>query len=228
MTIVHILAAIDRSLFYRVALFYFGFYPIFMAIIWVILSISYFRRRETTPAGSGDGKPVDDYTPFISVVVPSFAEKATIGRTIEALLALDYPDYEVIVVTDGSPDITPEIVKRYFNHSRIRLLEKKVNEGKAMALNDALPMCRGEIIVMLDADIVATPSLLRDLGKHFVSPRVGAVTGNPRVENRSTHCSGNCRPSSSRRSSPCSGARNGCGDAFSPSRAPWSRFAAPQ
>lgn len=186
MTVVHVLAGIDRSMLYRFALFYFGFYPILMAMIWVILSISYFRRRETTTARPDHRPFVNDYTPFISVVIPSFAEMATIGRTIEALLAVDYPDYEVIVVTDGSPDTTPEIVKSYFHHSRVRLLEKQVNEGKAMALNDALPMCRGEIIVIVDADIVATPSLLRDLVKHFVFPRVGAVTGNPRVENRST------------------------------------------
>ena len=179
--LVHVLSTIDRSLLYRVALFYFGFYPIFMALVWVILSISYYRRREVKPEAAPD-----DYAPFISIVIPSFAEEETIARTIEALLALDYPDYEVIVVTDGSPDVTPEIVQLYFDSPRVRLLEKRVNEGKAMALNDALPLCRGEIIVMVDADIVATPSLLSDLCKHFNSPRVAAVTGNPRVENLSS------------------------------------------
>jgi len=179
--LIQVLAAIDHSPLYRAALFYFGFYPIFMAIIWVVLSIVYFRRREKV-----QDTPADDYTPFVSVIVPAFAEKETIARTMEALLAVDYPDYEIIVVTDGSPDHTAEIVQGYFHRSRVRLLEKRVNEGKAMAVNDALPLCRGEIIVVLDADVIATPSLLRELSKHFISPRVGAVTGNPRVENRST------------------------------------------
>jgi biofilm PGA synthesis N-glycosyltransferase PgaC len=177
----HILAAIDHSLAYRVALVYFGFYPIFMAIIWVVLSVMYFRRRETKQEAAAD-----DYAPFVSVIIPAYAEEQTIARTLEALLDVDYPDYEIIVVTDGSPDRTPEIVKSYFHRSRVRLLEKHVNEGKAMALNDALPLCRGEILVVLDADIVATPSLLHALTRHFIFPRVAAVTGNPRVENRST------------------------------------------
>jgi biofilm PGA synthesis N-glycosyltransferase PgaC len=176
-----LLAAIDHSLVYRVALFYFGFYPIFMAIMWVVMSITWFRRHERKTE-----VPLDDYTPFVSVIIPAYAEEETIGRTLEALLAVDYPDYEIIVVTDGSPDQTAAIVKRYFQTSRVRLLEKRANEGKAMALNDALPLCRGEILVVLDADIVATPQLLRALTKHFIFPRVAAVTGNPRVENRST------------------------------------------
>ncbi len=181
MSIAQVLAAIDHSLVYRVALFYFGLYPIFMAIMWVVLSITWFRRHERQL----DVGP-DDYTPFVSIIIPAYAEEKTIGRTIEALLLVDYPDYEIVVVTDGSPDQTAAIVKRYFQTSRVRLLEKRVNEGKAMALNDALPLCRGEILVVLDADIAATPLLLRALTKHFIFPRVAAVTGNPRVENRST------------------------------------------
>ena len=180
-TLIHILSAIDHSLPYRIALFYFGFYPIFMAILWVIMSVTYFRRREREPEPM-----LEDYNPFVSVIIPAYHEEATIGRTIEALLSVDYPEYEIIVVTDGSPDRTPEIVRRYFSRGRVRLIEKQVNEGKAMALNDALPLCRGEIVVVLDADIVATPQLLRSLIRHFVHPRVAAVTGNPRVENRSS------------------------------------------
>lgn len=177
----HVLAAIDHSLAYRIALFFFGFYPIFMAIVWVVMSIMYFNRHEKQPEA-----PLPDYTPFVSIIIPAYAEERTIEGTLEALLNVDYPDYEIIVITDGSPDRTPEIVKRYFQSSRVRLLEKRTNEGKAMALNDALPLCRGEIVVVLDADIVATPSMLRELTRHFVYPRVGAVTGNPRVANRST------------------------------------------
>lgn len=180
-TLVHILKAIDHSLAYRIALFYFGFYPIFMAIVWVVMSLDYFRRREKQPDAA-----LDDYTPFVSIIIPAYAEEKVIARTLEALHNVDYPDYEVLVVTDGSPDRTPAIVKSFFHRGRVRLIEKKVNEGKAMALNDALPLCRGEILIVLDADIVATPQLFRTLTRHFVFPRVAAVTGNPRVENRTT------------------------------------------
>lgn len=176
-----ILIAIDHSLAYRAALVYFGFYPIFMAIVWIIMGVTYFRRREKAPK-----VPIEDYAPFVSVIIPAFAEEQTIRRTLEALLLVDYPDWEVCVVTDGSPDGTPDIVRQFFHTGRVRLLEKRINEGKAMAINDALPLCRGEIIVVLDADIVVTPGVIRELVRHFIFPRVAAVTGNPRVENRST------------------------------------------
>ena len=97
---------------------------------------------------------------------------------------MDYPSYEVIVVNDGSTDDTAGVVRRYLHTGVVRLLDKTVNEGKAMGLNDAIPLCRGEIVVVLDADIVVTPGVLRALVPHFESPRVGAVTGNPRVANR--------------------------------------------
>jgi biofilm PGA synthesis N-glycosyltransferase PgaC len=120
----------------------------------------------------------------VSVVIPAHKEAETIGRTLEALLAVDYPSYEVIVVNDGSTDDTAVVVRRYLHTGVVRLLDKTVNEGKAMGLNDAMPLCRGEIVVVLDADIVVTPGVLRALVPHFESPRVGAVTGNPRVANR--------------------------------------------
>src|SRR5688500_17565383 len=150
-----------------------------MAILWVIMAVIYFRRRERRETDVDRG-----YTPFVSIVIPAFAEEKTIGRTIEALLQLDYPDYEIIVVDDGSPDGTVAVVNRYQITGLVRLIEKKVNEGKAMALNDALPICRGEILLFLDSDIVVTPSLLRAMVPHFAAPRTGAVTGNPRVANR--------------------------------------------
>ena len=66
---------------------------------------------------------------------------------------------------------------------RIRVLHKRVNEGKAMALNDAVRVARGEILVVMDADARPDPGLLRAMVPHFRFPRVGGVTGNPRVEN---------------------------------------------
>jgi biofilm PGA synthesis N-glycosyltransferase PgaC len=60
------------------------------------------------------------------------------------------------------------------------------NEGKAMALNDGLRCARGEILLVIDADAKPDPQILRWIVPHFSSPRVGAVTGNPRVANRRT------------------------------------------
>lgn len=182
-----ILRGIDHSPVYFVALLFYGFYPIAMAGVWVVLSLGYYLRRErdeeTYPGliRMPDGTP---FVPMVSILVPAHAEEASIARTLQALLRIDYPQYEVIVVNDGSPDRTADVVRQFTGSGVVRLLDKRVNEGKSMGLNDALPLCRGEIVVIVDADIVVTPQVLRALVPHFLSPRVGAVTGNPRVANR--------------------------------------------
>jgi biofilm PGA synthesis N-glycosyltransferase PgaC len=183
---VDVFRAISDSVPYRAALVFYGAYPIAMACVWIVLSIAFARRREgkANLANSAPGNAAATTLPFVSVVIPAHREADTIGRTLEALLAVDYPSYEVIVVNDGSPDNTAAVVRRYVHTGVVRLLDKTVNEGKAMGLNDALPLCRGEIVVVLDADIVVTPGVLRALVPHFETSRVGAVTGNPRVANR--------------------------------------------
>jgi biofilm PGA synthesis N-glycosyltransferase PgaC len=181
--IVDVFRAISDSTVYRAALVFYGGYPITMACVWVVLSVAFARRRER-PGSSGVAAGTSDYLPFVSLVIPAHKEGDTIGRTLDALLAVDYPSYEVIVVNDGSPDDTATVVRRYLHTGVVRLLDKTVNEGKAMGLNDAIPLCRGEIVVVLDADIVVTRGVLRALVPHFQSSRVGAVTGNPRVGNR--------------------------------------------
>ncbi|HJQ37115.1 MAG TPA: glycosyltransferase [Thermoanaerobaculia bacterium] len=175
-----VLGAIDHWRGYPYLLQFYGLYPMFMALTWIVMAMLYFHRRESGPRAM----LIPDETPFVSVVVPAFEEEESIARTIGALLALDYPCYEIIIVNDGSRDGTVAEVQPFLSDPRVRLLDKRINEGKAMALNDAVPICRGEIIVYLDSDIVATPLLLQAFVPHFLAPRVGAVTGNPRVLNR--------------------------------------------
>lgn len=180
MTLHDFLAVIDHSTLYRALVVFYGAYPISMALLWIVLAILYFRRRE----GKNEVEHDPSYTPFVSIIIPAYAEEHTIGRTIEALLCLDYPDYEIIVVNDGSPDGTSAAVRQYLPTNLVRLVDKTINEGKAMALNDALPVCRGEILLFLDSDVIAVPELLRVMVPHFQTPRTAIVTGNPRVANR--------------------------------------------
>jgi biofilm PGA synthesis N-glycosyltransferase PgaC len=153
-----------------------------MAGVWIMLSGLYFERREGKR--SRDVERPSDYTPFVSIIVPAYCEEQTIRSTLEALIELDYPRFEVIVANDGSTDRAAEIVGTFLKTGIVRLLHKEANEGKAKALNDAVLVAGGEILLVVDADIVVTPRLLRVLVPHFLSPRVGAVSGNPRVANR--------------------------------------------
>src|SRR5215217_7035673 len=164
---------------YTVMLGFVAAYPLITGGMWTLTSLIFYTRNERDPLSSGP----DDELPFVSVLVAAYCEEAVIERTLTALLALDYPSYEIVIVDDGSTDRTVEILRPYAADGRIRLLEKRINEGKAMALNDAIPVLRGEIVTVVDADIQPRPETLRHLVGHFRHGRVAAVAGNPQVTN---------------------------------------------
>jgi biofilm PGA synthesis N-glycosyltransferase PgaC len=167
---------------YTIALGFVAAYPIVTGVMWTITSLIFYSRNER------DALPVqpDAELPYVSVVVAAYCEEAVIERTLGALLALDYPAYEIVVVDDGSTDRTAELLRPYAADGRIRLVEKRRNEGKAMALNDAIPIARGEIVTIVDADIQPCGDTLRHLVAHFQHGRVAAVAGNPQVTNVSS------------------------------------------
>jgi biofilm PGA synthesis N-glycosyltransferase PgaC len=168
---------------YRALLFYLVAYPIVTSVVWITTAVLYFLRRE---AGKPAAPQTMHVTPRVSVLIPSFNEQERIHETIDACLALDYPDFEVVVVDDGSTDGTVEAVEPYVRAGGIRLVRKMRNEGKAMALNDAIACLTGELLLVVDADARPQPEVLRYLVPHFESARVAAVTGNPRVVERTT------------------------------------------
>jgi cellulose synthase/poly-beta-1,6-N-acetylglucosamine synthase-like glycosyltransferase/peptidoglycan/xylan/chitin deacetylase (PgdA/CDA1 family)/spore germination protein YaaH len=132
------------------------------------------RRRTFDPA----------FLPSVSVLVAAFNEEPVIARTVRSVLASDYPDLEVIVVDDGSTDGTAAAVDAEFaGEPRVRLL-RQPNGGKASALNRALTVARGEVLVAFDADTMVAPDAVRLLARHFEDPQVAAVAGNVKVGNR--------------------------------------------
>lgn len=160
---------------------FFAAYPIVTSIMWVVTALI-FRWRWEDAAGPDSARP-DAQLPFVSVLVPAHNEEAVIARSVAAMLRMDYPHFEVIVIDDGSSDGTLAALEPLMHDPRLRCVHKRANEGKAMALNDVLPLARGEILMGLDADAEPDAQMLRWIVPHFDSPRVGAVTGNPRVRN---------------------------------------------
>jgi biofilm PGA synthesis N-glycosyltransferase PgaC len=172
------LGSIEDTFLYSLAIGFYGFYPIVTSFIYVVTAVVYHLRRPATAT------PLpEDELPFVSIIVPAFCEEAVIERSIEGILQIDYPSFELIVVNDGSTDGTAERVRRFFPDRRVRLLDKKMNEGKAMALNDAILCAGAELILIMDADAVPDKMIVRNMVPHFQSARVGAVAGNPRVRN---------------------------------------------
>ncbi len=186
--IAELLLYVQHTAPFEWALFFFAAYPICTSVMWIITAMIFRLKWEGAPRAA-DGPPSALprlHWPFVSVLVPAHNEEAVIARSVRAMLAMDYPAFEVVVVDDGSTDGTVAALAALRADPRLRVVRKHDNEGKAMALNDALPLTRGEIIMGLDADAEPDPQLLRHIVPHFDSPRVAAVTGNPRVRNTDT------------------------------------------
>jgi biofilm PGA synthesis N-glycosyltransferase PgaC len=179
--IIGILGAIESNLVYLILLSFFAWYPLVSSGVLVLVSLLFHFRRERP-----DNKPELDpkYTPRASVLIAAYNESEHIEATIHGMLAIDYPDFEVVIIDDGSTDDTAAKVMPFVREGRVRFVRKLVNEGKAMALNDGLRCTSGEILLIMDADAIPDPQILRYVVPHFKYPRVGAVTGNPRVFNR--------------------------------------------
>jgi cellulose synthase/poly-beta-1,6-N-acetylglucosamine synthase-like glycosyltransferase len=138
------------------------------------------RRHVATTRGR---RAVESFTPPVSIVVPAFNEALDIEQSVRSLAASDYPEFEVLVVDDGSTDGTGDIAEE-LALPRVRVL-RQANAGKAAALNRGLHAAGHDIVVMVDADTVFEPQTLRRLVIPLQDPRVGAVAGNTRVANRS-------------------------------------------
>ncbi|MGI9035931.1 MAG: glycosyltransferase [Pyrinomonadaceae bacterium] len=135
------------------------------------------RKREIEHFG-------ENFHPLVSVVVPAYNEEKVICKTIESLLRSDYPNFEIIVVDDGSPDKTFDVAgEKYGTNERVSIFRKE-NGGKASALNFGWQKARGEVIVALDADTLFTTETIGALVHRFADETVGAVAGNAKVGNR--------------------------------------------
>lgn len=150
-----------------------------LAVIGVLAWAQWRRARRRRTAHNGAS-----YRPFVSVVVPAYNEEKVIVRTMESLLASEYPHFEIIVINDGSSDRTSaEVKERFSGELRVRLFTKE-NAGKAEALNFGLRQAQGEVIMALDADTIFEPETVGALAQRFYDPRIGAVAGNAKVGNR--------------------------------------------
>jgi cellulose synthase/poly-beta-1,6-N-acetylglucosamine synthase-like glycosyltransferase len=148
--------------------------------------------------------------PGISMLAPAYNEAATIGQSVRALLALYYPNLEVVVVNDGSRDDTmavlidefdlapihpiypkrigsAEVVALYRSRSHPTLLvADKRNGGKADALNAGLNLAAGDLVCAIDADTLIEPDALIRMVRPFIDDdAVIAAGGTIRIANAS-------------------------------------------
>ena len=137
----------------------------------------------------GNTDPGLEYFPLFTVIVPGHNEEQVIEETVLNLKDLNYPNYEVIVVNDGQLGCHAGDPRRLLteNASWLRIIHLEPNSGKSKALNAAILVSRGEFMLTIDADCLVDKDVLQWMAVHLVNfPRVGAVTGNPRVRNRTS------------------------------------------
>lgn len=147
-------------------------------------------------------------TPAISIVAPAFNEAATIVESVRSLLLLNYPEFEVIVVNDGSTDRTLEVAVSAFGlveaplayaqaiptrpvrgvwRSIVRrdlVVIDKVNGGKADAINAGINAARYPLVCVIDADsLLEEHALARAVLPFIEAPETVAAGGIVRIAN---------------------------------------------
>ncbi|PWC35990.1 glycosyltransferase family 2 protein [Azospirillum sp. TSO35-2] len=132
-------------------------------------------------------RPVDKrpLTPTVSMIISAFNEAETILAKLQNTLELDYPQLEIIVVSDGSDDGTPAMVERFAGQSGGRAiigLHDPRRRGKGAAMNRGAAVATGEILVFSDANAFYLTDALRRLVAGFADPSVGCVSGRKMVK----------------------------------------------
>lgn len=149
-----------------------------------------------------------NYVP-ISILVPAYNEEKTVTECISSILSLDYPEFEIVIINDGSTDMTEQVLIERFNLHKVmrpirRLVKSKEevsifeggdrikitlinkeNGGKADALNLGINASRYPFFVSLDADSILQKDSLSNIVIPFMEDdRTIAVGGNIKVSNQ--------------------------------------------
>lgn len=127
-------------------------------------------------------KKDNEYKPKVSIVIPTWNEENIIGGKLKNTLSLKYPKQklEIIVIDSGSNDKTKEIVRKF---KKVKLLVENKRQGKAAALNHAFKHCKGDIVVISDADCRLNQNILQKSIPYFSDPYVGGITGRQELLN---------------------------------------------
>jgi cellulose synthase/poly-beta-1,6-N-acetylglucosamine synthase-like glycosyltransferase len=176
----------------------------------LLVSATLEMRRHASLARGQDrwrvlGSPL---APSVSVLAPAYNEAATVAESLRALLSLQYPNHEVVVVNDGSKDGTMDVLRREFDLVPVHpiyqrrivtrpirglyrsatypglVVVDKENGGKADALNAGLNLATGTLICAVDADTLIEPDAIQRMVRPFLEHAdVVAVGGTIRIAN---------------------------------------------
>lgn len=179
-TILSVTSLIEYSIIVSLVLFLI----ILLVRYFIILVLAYLNLNEYTFLEE------NNFSAPVSIIVPVYNEGKILSKSIQSLLNLDYKNYEIIIVNDGSTDNTADIAQDFVGYRngkyglvKISLINKE-NGGKATALNLGIKYSSFEFILCMDGDSQLSPDSLKRMIRHFKDERIGAVAGNVKVLNR--------------------------------------------
>ncbi len=200
-----------RPLLLSVEWLFFGYFILIYAVYAGLNVLAMIQiRRYLQIAGLTDADNVFSTLDLpISVIMPAYNESSTIITSTRAMLQLEYPDYEVLVVNDGSKDDTLEKLKAEFElkpfpeayrqrvpckpvrgvycsprYPALRVIDKENGGSKADAMNAGINACRYPLFCAVDADSVLELDSLRRAVRPFLeNPDVVAAGGTVRIAN---------------------------------------------
>jgi biofilm PGA synthesis N-glycosyltransferase PgaC len=128
--------------------------------------------------------------PETTLLIAAYNEESFIEEKIKNTFELDYPagKLNLFVVTDGSTDRTPEIVRRYPN---VQLFHEPERRGKIHAVNRVMKMVKTPTVIFCDANTYLNPLAIKNIIRHYEDPETGGVAGEKRIfKNETDNASG--------------------------------------
>ena len=165
-----------------------------MALYAIALNLAYkikSRRLIKNPPAINE-----DYKPFVTVMVPAHNEESVITNTVENILAMDYPHFEIIVIDDRSTDNTASVIKdleKKYDNVKALIRQEGAFPGKSAVLNDAFLIAKGDAILVFDADATVKPDFLSKLIPALEPKDVGAVQARKVIRNKDVNFLTRCQ-----------------------------------
>ena len=128
-----------------------------------------------------------EYKPFVSILIPAHNEEFVIKDTINNVLAIEYEHFEVIIIDDRSTDNTAKVLEQLsaeYENLSCHIRDKAAFPGKSAVLNEILPLTKGDVICVLDADARVKTNFLKKIVPYLADPDVGAAQARKIISNK--------------------------------------------
>lgn len=196
-------------------IYYIGFINIVYTVLLIASMKEMYVHHQKIKYWSDTDMIDSNYTPPVSILVPCYNEESTIVDNVKALMNLEYREYEIVIINDGSSDDSLRVLRENFDFKmtdmpyrkqidteRVKsiyistvydnlILVNKSNGGKADALNAGINICKYPLFTAIDADsIIERNSLIKVIRPFIEDPSVIASGGIVRAINDSKVDSG--------------------------------------